>query len=221
MVQNDISKLNSKEFVDFVVSLENSSPYISVYKKICDHARGSGVEAKTMFDIEMALRKKKISLSDELLDLLNEYKDDMSFKAYLFHLLIVEGKKKKQIVCLIVNEFNSFELYDNYSKEVECYLWSLGDDLFRLSVKEYYNEYVRIIRNRQFGEARQMIALLLGKIKKQEVVSTLIDLLDDDDINGHVLQALSKYDFDTKNDVAQRFLFDGRKWVAKIAKKML
>jgi len=222
MIQNDPSILkSSNEFMDYVDVKEKSSPYQLIYKQIYEYAKEKGIKTETMFDVEMALKTGQLSLSDKLFKLLEENIDDIVLKQIFINLLILDGKKKGKIAEIVVNEFKKYFSHSSFSDEEDGYLWYLGDALYRLSVKKFYCDYISIVNHKEFGRARQMVVLLLKKFPFDETISVLLKQLDDHDINGHILETLSKFDFKNRSVIAETFVSDERKWVAKIATRML
>ena len=58
---------------------------------------------------------------------------------------------------------------------------------------ELLKEYLDIVSNRAFGQNRQMIVLLLGKLKEESAVPTLIDLLEDEEVRLQAISALGEF----------------------------
>lgn len=71
--------------------------------------------------------------------------------------------------------------------------WMISDCLYQIRSKDWLGEYISIVSNPQYGINRQMIVLLLGKLKDAAAVPALIMLLDDADVSLQALSALSEY----------------------------
>ena len=84
-----------------------------------------------------------------------------------------------------------------------------------------FDDLVRLVENRSFGKARQMVVLGLGRSKRSEVVPLLIGLLDDDDVSGHAVKALAKLGAQDARPELERMVSDPRSWVRKEAQKAL
>lgn len=82
---------------------------------------------------------------------------------------------------------------DYYSPCSDTARWAIGDRLYEIRSKHYVKEYIKMITNPKFGIARQMVVLLLGKLKEESAIPTLIDLLKDEEVRLHVISALSEY----------------------------
>lgn len=85
-------------------------------------------------------------------------------------------------------------LVDYYSEETpNLTRWFISDCLYRIHSRDYINEYLDIASNSMFGRNRQMIVLLLGKIKEESAIPILIDLLEDEETRLHAIIALGEY----------------------------
>ena len=69
---------------------------------------------------------------------------------------------------------------DYYSEEtLNLTRWFISDCIYQIRSKRFVKEYLDIVINRVFGDNRRMIVLLLGKLKEESAIPTLIDLLED------------------------------------------
>lgn len=84
-------------------------------------------------------------------------------------------------------------LQDFYSDKSNVDRWAIADTLYGFASKEYWQDYLYIIAKPEYGIDRQMLILLVGKLKIEEAIPTLITLLDDECVTLHALCALSKY----------------------------
>ena len=85
-------------------------------------------------------------------------------------------------------------LEDYYSeKSTDLTRWSISDCIYYIRSKKYMKEYLEIVSNKSFGRNRQMIVLLLGKLKEESAIPTLIDLLEDEEVRLHAICALSEF----------------------------
>lgn len=85
-------------------------------------------------------------------------------------------------------------LIDFYSQETpNLTRWFISDCLYRIQSKQFIAEYLRIVSNAVFGQNRQMIVLLLGKIKEESAIPTLIDLLEDEEVRLQAICALGEF----------------------------
>ena len=85
-------------------------------------------------------------------------------------------------------------LEDYYSeKTADLTRWFISDCIYQIRSKSFVKEYLDIVSNRVFGRNRQMIVLLLGKLKEESAVPTLIDLLEDEEVRLHAISALGEF----------------------------
>jgi HEAT repeat protein len=84
-------------------------------------------------------------------------------------------------------------LQDFYSDKGNVDRWAIADTLYGFASKKYWQEYLDIISQSEYGIDRQMLILLVGKLKIEEAIPALITLLDDECVTLHALCALSRY----------------------------
>ncbi len=85
-------------------------------------------------------------------------------------------------------------LEDYYSeKTADLTRWFISDCIYQIRSKSFVKEYLDIVSNRMFGRNRQMVILLLGKLKEESAVPTLIDLLEDEEVRLHAINALGEF----------------------------
>ncbi len=68
-----------------------------------------------------------------------------------------------EIVPLLLSDFYS-------DKTTNLTRWLISDCIYQIKSKQFIEEYLNIASNRAFGINRQMIILLLGKLKTKEVL---------------------------------------------------
>ena len=84
-------------------------------------------------------------------------------------------------------------LEDYFSSNPNIDRWAIGDRLYQIRSKNYIKEYLTIVRDCSYGYSRQMIVLLLGKLKEESAIPTLIDLLEDEEVRLHAISALGEF----------------------------
>lgn len=82
--------------------------------------------------------------------------------------------------------------------------WFIADCLYKIRSKEYIQNYIQIAINPKFGINRQMIVLLLGKLKDKMAIPVLVDLLQDESVCLQAINALSNF----KEESSVRFYFE-------------
>ena len=84
-------------------------------------------------------------------------------------------------------------LEDYYSNNPDIDKWAIGDRLYQIRSKKYIDDYLKIISNPSYGQDRQMIVLLLGKLKEESAIPILIDLLEDEEVRLQAICALGQF----------------------------
>ena len=81
------------------------------------------------------------------------------------------------------------------------------------------SEYIDIINDESYGEARQMLILLLGKSKNKDIIPILIRLLDDSTVYGHALDALSNFEGEEIQQIMHKYIDCDVRWIRQIAER--
>ena len=85
-------------------------------------------------------------------------------------------------------------LADYYSAETENLTrWFISDCIYTIRSKKFIKEYLEIVTNTSFGTNRKMIILLLGSLKEETAIPTLINLLEDEDVRLQAIVALGNF----------------------------
>ncbi|QZQ55765.1 HEAT repeat domain-containing protein [Curtobacterium sp. TC1] len=108
------------------------------------------------------------------------------------------------------------EAFRNFPDEAGT-CWAAGDSVESAYVDAYFDDVAALALDPQYGRARQMVALALGKSKRPEAVDVLLQLMDDHEISGHAVFALSKRPNPRARAAFEEKLTDDRPWVRKKA----
>ncbi|MBF4626046.1 HEAT repeat domain-containing protein [Curtobacterium flaccumfaciens] len=108
------------------------------------------------------------------------------------------------------------EAFRNFTDEAGT-RWAVGNSIETAYVDTYFDEVAALALDPRYGRARQMVALALGKSKRPEAVDVLLQLMDDHDISGHAVFALSKRPNPRARAAFEEKLTDDRPWVRKKA----
>lgn len=108
------------------------------------------------------------------------------------------------------------EAFRNFTDEADT-RWAVGNSIETAYVDTYFDHVAALALDPQYGRARQMVALALGKSKRPEAVDVLLQLMDDHDISGHAVFALSKRPNPQAREAFEEKLTDDRPWVRKKA----
>lgn len=99
--------------------------------------------------------------------------------------------------------------------------WTIANALSVVADDSVYDEIVNLVRDPQYGRAREMLAVSLSNMKNPEVEGVLIDLLSDEVVVGHAIIALGKLRSQKAYQKIKHFLKHPKSWVRKEAKKAL
>ena len=99
--------------------------------------------------------------------------------------------------------------------------WAIGNALSIVDVKGFERQIIELCRNQKYGAARQMLVLGLGCLRSSEAEETAVELLNDEQVQMHAIDALAK----TKSKRAlfelERLLANKRPIVRKEARKAI
>ena len=140
--------------------------------------------------------------------------DDPSVKEQIVR-AVTEREAKRvspDVTSLLASEF---ERSDDYSLK-----WAIGNALAELADEEDFDAVARLARDTRHGKSREMLALALGRMKKEpRAVDVLIELLDDDIMAGHAIIGLRKLKAKKARDRIEPFCSHETSWVRNEAKR--
>lgn len=93
--------------------------------------------------------------------------------------------------------------------------------MYKIKNYDYLDSYEKIVSDKKYAESRQMIVLLIGESKKENEIPFLISLLGDEDIEGHVILALSNYKTRKIYQIMKEYKNHSQKWIRDIAIKYI
>ncbi len=96
-------------------------------------------------------------------------------------------KEAKGIACKVI-----IEEYHKAPKDDFHYRWAFGNTMAVIITEEHMDDVIEIVQDEENGESRDMFVRALGKVKSSKVEQVLIDLLDDDEVSPHAIEALGK-----------------------------
>ena len=182
----------SKEYDAF---LEKNNIYHSLNRKLFEKSLHGHIElCDGILDIY-----KKTSLENEKISLLED--------------LFVIGYDRNALVELILLVFKSQNRPSN--------LWEYGDLLYKIGNFNYLHDYLELVKDKSLGSDRQMLLLLLGKSKNKTVIPVLIELLSDNSVCGHALDALSNFSGNEIEESMLKYSKSDITWVRNISKRYL
>jgi len=122
-------------------------------------------------------------------------------------------KGHDELVPLLLDEF--------YSEPPGFDRWQIGDIIEGIRSKKYIDDYMRIISDPAYGKDRQMVVLLVGKLKAEEAVPVLIELLEDEGVRLHAIIALGNFKREEFRPYFERFENDKHSGWRKYARAAL
>ena len=96
-------------------------------------------------------------------------------------------------------------LEDYCSDDLNVDRWAIGDCLYQIRSKKHIADYLKIIANASYGQDRQMVILLVGKLKVEAAIPVLIDLLEDEGVRLQAIAALGDFKRDELRPYFERF----------------
>jgi HEAT repeat protein len=144
----------------------------------------------------------------------------------LEHLCRINDEQDKEFLvrCLGVKGFN--EVTEILLKEFKnssniSYKWAIGNSLSLIADKNSFADLIQIVQESEHGIARQTIVDTLGKLKNKQAIPVLINLLKDDDVQGHAVIALSKFKDPSSIPYIEPLVSHKVTWIRNAAKKAI
>ncbi|MNL25224.1 hypothetical protein D3C87_1466970 [compost metagenome] len=137
-----------------------------------------------------------------------------------------EKRNYKSVIVRILGVKGFYEATETllnlyFNKDVDIDKWAIGDTLYSIQDKRFEDEYIKIVKNENNGISRQMIVILLGKLRCEKAIPTLIDLLQDDDVDGHAIMALGYFKDRNLIEYIKPFLNNKKPWIRREAEKAI
>lgn len=154
-----------------------------------------------LFENELRNAGFEFEISNQTLSFMPKHKKTILPIAIKYYLLAKEqSKTDEQNHFLSFFRFKGLEevvpilIEDYYSEETQDLTrWFISDCIYQIRSKNFVKYYLDIVSKRTFGRNRQMIVLLLGKLKEESAIPTLIELLEDEDVCLHAIEALGEF----------------------------
>ncbi|MFZ5968240.1 MAG: HEAT repeat domain-containing protein [Bacillota bacterium] len=165
-----------------------------------------GYNFKTFEDVKAIYTDDKVLIPVILKHL--DMVEELNYKEYLVRCLTKRGYT--EVTEKLLNEF--------CSSNNMTYKWVIGNALYEIRDARFINEYINIVKDPKNGSSRQMIVLLLGFIRSDKAKQALIEILHEDHITPHVIDALGKYQDKGLICHLEYFLDEenGKKWITRI-----
>lgn len=166
----------------------------------------------------------KISSINELMKMDKTNKDLIPILLKYIKQIEDEGDKQFLVRCLGVKGFTEATqvlLTEFENAHTPSYKWAIGNSLSIILDKSYSNDMLEIIQKKEHGIARQMVVIAIGKMKIHEAIPILLELLQDEDITGHVITALGNYKKAELIPYIKPFENHQVSWIRKEASKVI
>lgn len=178
-------------------------------KELIKEANINGFDVEDFNELN-SIKRKIQSFISVLIKYLYMFEKD-NFKEAIVRILAVKGFHEATETLL--------NLY--CSDNVTIDKWAIGDALYSIQDKRYEDKYIEIVKDKSNRDSRQMIVILLGKLKCEKAIPTLIELLKDDDVNGHAIIALGYFKKNELINYIDPFLKHEKRWIRKEAEKAI
>lgn len=183
-------------------------------EKIVHELSKVGVRVKGIYDL-VNTKNKYPEAIPVLIDLVQKDFSNINVREGIVRALTVKEAKGLANGTLL-------KIYTDTPKELHFFRWAIGGAFSVILMKDDVPEVLRIVKNRENGTSRQMFVMALGKIKNsEEVEKTLIELLDDEDVVIHAIDALQKIKSYKARKKIERLMDNPRSIVRRLAKKYL
>ncbi|MCP3773885.1 HEAT repeat domain-containing protein [Paenibacillus sp. MZ04-78.2] len=177
--------------------------------RLIEDVRNVGYEITSIDDL-MKIGTKDKNLLPLLLKYLTEV-DDESDKQFLVRCLGVKGFKEAMPILL-----------DEYEKSANQNLkWAIGNTISLIDDEGNLPKLMEVAGDKKNGMSRQMFIIAIGQTKNSIALPLLKSLLDDNEVVGHVIMALAKYQMPEIISDLQLLEQHPVKWVRNEAKKAI
>ena len=171
------------------------------------------LESKVIYrSFNESLFIKQIKNKKELWDytLIEYYKATLdNEREFLLYCLFHMGYDKCVLAKMVLDIFQS--------EKENIYLWHYADLLYSLKVYSFMNDYINLIKNKSYGQSREMLVLLIGESKSPLVIPHLLEVAHDEEILGHTLIALSNFNDPKIISLMKKHTNSKIKWIADTA----
>ena len=99
--------------------------------------------------------------------------------------------------------------------------WAIGNTMEAIANDEVLDDIIVIINDKSNGKSREMFVAALGNMKDSKVEPYLVNLLDDEDLSGYAIMALSKLEAISTIEAIRKAEKHSKPWVRKEAQKTI
>jgi len=181
---------------------------------IVDQVRARGLIISSVWDLVHAREAypEAIPVLIRMLPKVNE----LGIKEGIIRALSIKAARPEAAKPLI-EEFR--KLLDNQASDGSHTRWAIANALTVVATSESTAEILHFITLPSSGNARQMLALTLGRLKDPRAIPVLIELLKDDHVVGHAASALGMMKAAEARPYLLSLTNHPRTWIRKEAEK--
>ncbi|SNY88135.1 hypothetical protein SAMN04244553_5097 [Nocardia amikacinitolerans] len=134
----------------------------------------------------------------------------------LINALNRKESRKTAAIPALISQFDHTKTINPYVR------WAAGNALYSIPAsKEYFEELAIIASDRGFGTYRQMVVNWLGKSRHFEAAAVAAAQLDDETVQGHALDALSRLRAKGFRTQVEPFLASKYPWYRRNAERII
>ena len=180
------------------------------YNELIEEIKSKGFNIESIDDL-INMTKREKYLVPIILRYIKLFEDDED-KSWLVRTLGVKG----------FNEATETLIDEFYKASNDSSLkWTIGNTLSIILDKNHIADIIKIVKERGHGTSRQMFVIALGKMKDKKVIPVLLELLNDNDLTGHAIIALSYFNDNNLISYIEPFKNHKTDWIRKEAEKAI
>ncbi len=191
-------------------------------KRVRNALRSSGCEVEDIYEL---LMRRGGGISQETIAALREILPDL--KANRIKEGVVRALSVRQALSAgpaLVDEFRALGPADAYRNKFELHLhWAIGNALAEVADDSLFEELVSLLTDRQYGRAREMLALALTRMRsrREDAIQVLLECLDDEQVRAHTIDALGRLKAINSIPKIEVYLHSSSRLIRSEAKKAL
>lgn len=178
-----------------------------------DELKEVGVLIENIYDLVNSSKSYPAAIPI-LIDFLKANLDEDNLKEGIIRALAVKEAKGKAGETLLQEFFKT-------PKDKMMLRWAIGNTMAIVMTENEVDKVLEIVQDKENGIARQQFVLGLGKFKSEKVENVLINLLDDDVVAAHALDALGKLQSKKAITKINNLLYHSNPLLRKEAQKAL
>ena len=185
-------------------------------QQVAEELRKAGLHISSVYDLVNVTKSypKAIPILLQLLPTIKE----AAIKEGIVRALTVK-EARPMAACILLKEFQ--QIPPAASGHAQILKWVIGNALSVVANDDVFDDLVRLVYDKRYGKAREMLAVALGNMRNPKAVKVLLDLLEDEEVAGHAIMALGKLKAQTARSAIKPFLHHSKAWIRREAKRAL